>query len=317
MAISKLGFRPLLVAACCALSWSACGDAPAGADRAPSESALDEALRLGDPLLRAERIARQLQELDAAGARAALDAFERHAAHASAEDAAWFAIAAARVDPARTLERVLRWPDRSLRERAAAEAVSEWARRDPGAAAAELRSRPDLDLRPALVRGWAEADPDAALRFVAAQPAGRSRRQQVRALVAVLRRRAPEAGLHWLEALLARSDLPAPVRRELLAAGVSAAARSDPVGTAAWLGPRLDSAGATGAIAALADAWGELDPPGAAAWLDSLPASAERDRALHELFRAWSARDPQEAQRWRREAQRATGPRPLPGELSR
>lgn len=276
---------------------AACGDLPAGGDQEPIDLALSDALRLDDPLLRAERITSRLRHLDAASADAALGVLERHLALATPEDAAWFAIAAARVDPAKTLDRVLRWPW-LLRERGAAEAVAEWAKRDPAAAAAGIRGRPDLDLRPALVHGWAQVDPEAALRFVDGQPPGSSRTQQVRAFAEVARRSQLDTGMRWLEALLAQTDLSAPVRRELAVAAVGAAAAIDPLEAAAWLSPRVGAPETAGAIAALAAEWGALDPPGAAAWLISLTAGAERDRALRELVQTWLARDREEAERW-------------------
>lgn len=303
MDITKVGLTRLLISLCLALLWAACGAPPAGGGRESLELALADALQLGDPLLRAERLASRLQHLDAAGAEAALDVFEQHLELATAEDAAWFAIGASRADPLRTLDRVLQWP-RPLRERGAAEVVSEWAKRDPTAAAAELRGRPALDLGSALVSGWAEADLEAALRFVDAQPPGSSRANQVRALVEILRRQHTGAGMDWLERLLARGDLSAPIRRELVVAAVGSAARFDPVGTATWLSPRVQAAETPGAIAALAAEWGSLDPPGAAAWLTSLAASAERDRALRDLYQFWNAREPQQAERWRSESSR-------------
>ncbi len=303
MDITKVGFTRLLISLCLALLWAACGAAPAGGGRDSLELALADALQLGDPLLRAERLASRLQRLDTASAEAALDVFERHLELATVEDAAWFATGASRADPVRTLDRVLQWP-RPLRERGAAEAVAEWARRDPAAASAELRGRPALDLGAALVRGWAEADPEAAIRFVDAQPPGSSRANQVRALVEVLRRQHTDSGMDWLERMMARTDLSAPTRRELVVAAVGSAARFDPLGTATWLSPRLGAAETPGAIAALAAEWGSLDPPGTAAWLTSLAASAERDRALRDLQHSWRAREPQQAERWRSESSR-------------
>jgi hypothetical protein len=283
-------------------SAAACGDAPAASESTSTHSRFEAALSVEDPLERARELASALEVPSSESSNAALAAVERRIGAVRAEDARWIALAAGRVDPVATLERIRNWPLR-LRASAADAVMEDWARRAPDSAVAWFRSQADFDLSVALIRGWAAGDFESALRFVASQPKDAAFGTRVRALVGVLCARAFEAESpnRCADQLERRNDLSPALRRRALVAAVAEEAAVDPVGAAAWLTPRVGSVDLIGALDALVSEWQLVDPAGAVSWLESLPPGADRNAALERLSRAWRLQDPEAFTGWQRE----------------
>lgn len=295
---------------------SACGDAEKPVGDARERSSFDAALRIDDPLRRAELLALALRDATPVQIDEALAAVERSFGTVRPEEAAWLALAAGRVDPARTLERVSMWPLR-LRDPAANTVMEDWARRAPRAAAAWSDATSELQLDAALVQGWARADFEGALRFVDSQRADAASDARIRSLVAVLCARESEAGAAsaCLDSLERRRDLSPATQRRSLVAALAEVAAIDPVEAAKWLTPRIGGNELIGAVDVLAVEWQALDPAGAVGWLQSLPTRAERDAALERTLRDWRQRDPGGYARWQQgcvESNRAPAPQASP-----
>lgn len=126
----------------------------------------------------------------------------------------------------------------------------------------------------AQVVGWAQRDPAAALRWLAALPGGSDRTRLIAAVGLALAPDDLDAAKQLVEALPRGGD-----RRSLVAGVTRIWVQRDPAAAAVWLAPLPEGLERDQALSIVAEAWAKADPAAAADWLDRLPRGESRDRA--------------------------------------
>lgn len=178
----------------------------------------------------------------------------------------------------------------------------------------------------------AAADPAAAVRRLAAVPAGGSRDDALRALADGWARADLPAALAWARQLdpadrmpamesvlvalaaadplrvfdLARQTLTGAAFDRTVAAALQSLVRTDPRGAAAFVPALAPGEAQTQATLMVARALAAQDPDAALAWSKTLPAENLQSLALHNILDLWGAKDPAAAGRY--VAQLAPGP---------
>jgi hypothetical protein len=184
--------------------------------------------------------------------------------------------------------------------------VRTWARRDPEAAAREIRAAlQDERLMAAamvgLVHGWDEAGHDGLETYLSGMPAGSLRAVDVLARIRIARAGA-ESAFDWAQELPAGDPRQASFRSEAIERVLEASTDSDPQVAAAWAeqirgedpGPR----GSVGLVLRVAMRWARKDGAAAMQWLSKLPPATDIPPAVEETYRSWYISDSQAATAW-------------------
>lgn len=182
-----------------------------------------------------------------------------------------------------------------LKERALADLMVGWTRRNPLDAADWLAST-GLTSQPlfsALPGTWAESDPAAALAWARSLPAGKARDTAEVAIAHTLAQNDPEAAAELFEEALATG--------ENTAVAITLAdiwSTTDPAAAASWVASMTDGPGKTEAAATLATVWAATDIRAAVAWSESISDADMRRQVISNIGTSWGAIDPYEAFDW-------------------
>jgi hypothetical protein len=209
----------------------------------------------------------------------------------------------ARFDPAGAFE----WAQRERMANAplvTMAVVRAWAEREPEEAARAIggianreRRRDAVD---ALVRGWNDSGEPGLVDYLSGLPPGIERQ---RAISVVARRKVYRDGLEetirWAEAL---PDEPDRFKLNVFRRVASWAAEVDPQRAAAWAAQHGQEEYGKGLFRRVGTRWAQQDGAAAMSWLATLPAGHERDAAVQESYRAWLSREPEVAKDWLRAA---------------
>ena len=175
--------------------------------------------------------------------------------------------------------------------------VHEWIDSDPPAAMAAVGAMPDQatgrQWHRALVRHWMEADRDAAIAWVLAEPTSPGRAALLAEAAAFLAQTSPR------DALQLASGLDGVGRQRVIASALTAWAQSDPKAAMEAVAEVDDAEVAENLHRELALLWARRDPGAAADWLASSDLAGEPlRRALRGVLVQWAADDARAAATW-------------------
>jgi len=183
--------------------------------------------------------------------------------------------------------------------------VRAWAERDPEEAARAVerignpeRRRTSAD---ALVRGWNDSGEPGLLDYLFGLPRGIDRQ---RVISVVTRRKVHQDGVEetfrWAEAL---ADDPDRFKLNVFRRVATWATEIDPQRAAAWAARHGEAEYGKGLYRRVGTRWAQQDGRAAMTWLATLPAGEERDAGVQETYRVWLSRDNDVAMDWLRAAE--------------
>jgi hypothetical protein len=179
-------------------------------------------------------------------------------------------------------------------------ALESWASVEPAAAAAHLEAsltaglatQEDSTAVTAIVREWAEKDPQSAWQWVSSLPE-EARAEALNQLAARWAKKDPSSALAAAQALPSEAD-----RSAVMQPLVAQLAQTQPASTAAWV-RSLPSEQQPSATAGLMQSWLMKDARSATQWAQQLPAGSTRDAAVAALVQSPALRrDPATAAHW-------------------
>ena len=143
------------------------------------------------------------------------------------------------------------------------------------------------------VRSRVTRDPQAAMDWLAEQPAAADRLRGMLEAVAVWAADDAESALLWLEA-----NAQGIARFETLTSGVELWAERSPNEAANWVDGMANDGGKVAAARSLVATWAREDPNAAADWVDGLPDGQIRNEAVVALAESWMVKAPESAAIW-------------------
>jgi len=196
-------------------------------------------------------------------------------------------------DPQHAAEVVLQYCSDGSAEPPLQQIGATWGKSDPAGGlrfAATLSGKKRAALGEALIRTWAEADPEAAAAFAAAQPDAAFRNALAPRLVERWGASDPTAALAW-----SQENLQGNARSEAIESVIKAAAGKDLTAASQLVADMEPGAVQNRACASIFETWfdkGANERDAAFAWLASLPDPAARTAALGKVQWVWILQDP-------------------------
>jgi hypothetical protein len=182
-----------------------------------------------------------------------------------------------------------------LKERALADLMVGWTRRNPLEAAEWLAST-GLTSQPlfsALPGTWAESDPTAALAWARSLPAGKARDTAEVAIAHTVAQNDPAAAADLFKDSVDQGENPA-----LAITIADIWSTTDPGAAAAWVDQMPAGPGKTEAAATLATVWAATDIAAAVAWSRSITDADMQRQVVSNIGTSWGAIDPYQALTW-------------------
>lgn len=283
--------------------WLGRASAPVLESELASVASFRRSLEDPDWLTRSYRFSSFLVGLNPENLPDALEALEPQLRWLLTDELRVFMLAWSRFDPRGAFERSQTWPA-PIRRTAGGAAMYAWGFRNPLEAVRELSALENTDLQAfwaaRLLAGWAHGEyRDSASEYIAAMPAGPTRRTYLTTLVWEISKEGPEVLMRWAEGV---PDDPPRVKQSVFLEAAGSLASVDAPSTARWLRGQLGRDYADDALLVVAGAWGASDAPAAMSWLTELPAGKQREAAVRAGFRAWFNRSPTDAEHWLRSA---------------
>jgi hypothetical protein len=183
--------------------------------------------------------------------------------------------------------------------------VRAWAEREPEEAARAIEGVGTRGGSPdsvdALVRGWNDSGKPGLLDYLSGLPSGVARQ---RAISVVTRRRVYQYGVEetfrWAEAI---PDDAGRFKLNVFRRVATWATEVDPQRAAAWAERHGQEEYGKGLFRRVGNRWARQDGAAAMQWLATLPAGAERDAGVQETYRAWLGHEEEAAKAWMRAAE--------------
>lgn len=207
-------------------------------------------------------------------------------------------IASAWMASARNPSEVLRWletlPPGQTRSAAISNAFRAWAEQDPAAAARGLAALTvgRGEAQAAIASSWARSDPQSALRWAAALPQPGERNTSIERVIGAWAQESPEA------AAAALPSLPPETRRKAMEAVINSWASRDLEAAAGWLEAQPNGPDKDGALQRLSSKLAAEDPRSALAWVFLIADPGARARQTERVAREWLRFEPAAAAAW-------------------
>ena len=257
-----------------------------------------------DRLSRINRFSTFLMGLDATSVGGILEALEADPNALSRDEKGLFLFAWTAIDPLQAFEYALYAP-RDQRTWMARAVVRGWAQRDPQAARNALLGLQEGELgrilEQSFVIGWIEAGGLAeAHDYVADHPPSARRELLVGEIAQYLGSQDSQALIDWAEGVEGDDER---FRNTVLKQAAGALAHYDPARAMAWVAAHFGEKRAVGAARLVALSRAESDPDAAFEWLASLPSGEEKSEAVGFVFAYWLKSDPVKAEAWLEEVE--------------
>lgn len=207
-------------------------------------------------------------------------------------------VAAVWMASARDRSEVFRWietlPPGQARSAAIANAFGVWAEEDPAAAARGLAalSGDRREAQAVIASSWARRDPRSALRWAAALPEPGGRDAAVERVIRAWAQESPEA------AAAALPSVPPETRRKAMEAVASSWASRDLEGAARWLDRQPNGPDKDDALRSFSAKLAGYDPRSALSWAALISDPGARARQTERVAREWLRAEPAAAAAW-------------------
>jgi len=180
--------------------------------------------------------------------------------------------------------------------------VRTWAERDPEEAARAIKGIGNRELHStgvdALVRGWNDSGKPGLTAYLFALPRGIERQRAISVVArAKVHREGVEETFRWAEAL---PNDPDRFKLNVFRRVASRATEIAPQRAGAWAARHGEQEYGKGLFRRVGTRWAQQDGLAAMTWLATLPAGWERDVAVQETYRVWLGRDHDDAMAWLR-----------------